>query len=247
MIGILDSGLGGLTTLDYLHRKHPEVSFLALADQKQAPYGDKSKAEVYKITKSNLEWFQAQGIKQVIIACNTLCSTVIEELKPQFPNLELVNIVSLTLDYLKKEKLSSLLIIGTKLCISAGVYEKELRGYFPEAKIMSEATPEFVPAIEAGKDRQTIQTSADTYLHGYRGKIEAVLLGCTHYPLIGKEIYNALPVKQYDANLAIEKRMSFIPEKNPQILIYTSGNPEVTKKQIKQLFDFEMEVRFKEV
>ena len=246
MIGILDSGLGGLATLDYLHRKHPEVSFLALADQKNAPYGDKSKEEVLKITKENLEWFQEKGVKQVIIACNTLCSTVIEELRPQFPKLELVNIVYLTLDQLKKEKISSLLVIGTKLCISAGVYENELRRCFPDHKIFAEATPEFVPLIEEGKDAKTIQTSAEHYLRGYRGKVEAILLGCTHYPLIGKEIYRALPVKQYDANEAIDQQVKFIPEKDPTILIYTSGKPEETEKQLKKLFDLAIEVRAKD-
>jgi glutamate racemase len=246
MIGILDSGLGGLTTLNYLRLKHPEVSFLALADQKNAPYGDKHKEEVLEITRKNLEWFQGKGIKQVIVACNTLCSTVLEELKPQFPELELVNIVDLTIDSLKKEKISSLLIIGTKLCIASGVYENRLKEYFPHAKISSLATPKFAMQIEEGKDPETIQQSADDYLKDYRGKVEALLLGCTHYPLIGKEIYHSLPVKQYDANKAIEEHLEFKSEKDPKILIYTSGKPEETQKQIKQLFNFETEVRYKD-
>ncbi|MBQ1506676.1 MAG: aspartate/glutamate racemase family protein [Erysipelotrichales bacterium] len=243
MIGIVDSGLGGLKTCFTLREKHPETSFIVLADQKNAPYGDKTRDEIYEIAYRNIKWFKDRGIHEVIVACNTVCSTVLDELQKEFPDMKLYNIISATLEELKKKRYKGIVVLATAATTRSMKYENGLKGIFPGRKVYPVAPKELVPLIESGASSKEIEDLLKGYLADYQGKADAVLLGCTHYPLASKEIKKALPVKQYDPNDAIEKTVAFHQDENPSLEVYTTGNPRLTSWQIFKLFHEDVEVK----
>lgn len=242
MIGIVDSGLGGVATCFHLRKKHPRTSFLVLADQKNAPYGDKTKEELLEIARDNIRWFYDQGIREVIIACNTLCSTVYPELVEEFPDMKLWNIIDLELENLRHKRFRSVLIMATSATIRMKRYEDGIRKMFPKRTVYAKATPKLVPMIEGGENPFTIRDVLADYLAPYRDKADAVLLGCTHYPLVSAQIHEVLPARQFDPNEGIEKAVSFPEEENPVLRIYTSHDAENLEKAIRLLFGEECEV-----
>lgn len=242
MIGIMDSGLGGIVTLQHVLKYVKDTSFVCVADQANAPYGEKSIEELEIIARKHLLWFQSKGIKTVVVACNTLCSTVIPKLKKEFVDMEIVDIISLTCDALKDERISNLLLLATKRSIESKVYEDNILRLFPNCKVYPVIPSLWVPSIENQVDEVTLDAVVKDVVIDYVDKVDGVLLGCTHYPLLKKYIEKYLAVKMYDSCDAIVDAMVHEGEVHPTVCIYTSGDPVVTKKQVFDLLQMDVEV-----
>jgi len=242
MIGIMDSGLGGIVTLHHILKYVKDTSFVCVADQANAPYGEKSIEELEDIARKHLLWFQSKGITTVVVACNTLCSTVIPKLKEEFVDMEIVDIISLTCNALKDESISNLLLLATKRSIESKVYEQSIQSLFPNCTIYPVVPSLWVPSIENQVDEATLDTVVKDVVVDYVGKVDAVLLGCTHYPLVKANIEKYLPVKMYDSCNAIVDAMVHEGDVSPTAHIYTSGDPVVTKKQVYDLLQMDVEV-----
>lgn len=241
MIGVLDSGLGGIVTMQYLKERILDTSFLCLADQANAPYGQKSNEELYVLAKEHLLWFQSKGIDTVLVACNTLCSTVLPQLKQEFTTMHLIDIVSLTCEDLRKESLDSLLLLATERSIQSGVYERLLQKSHPNCKIYPVVPSQLVPLIEQSQSKECIKMALHEYLDAYQGKVNAVLLGCTHYPLVKEEIEEVLPVAIYDSRRAIVNAIPHEHQKQ-KVEIYTTLDAKQTRQQIIDLLQMDVPV-----
>jgi len=244
MIGILDSGLGGLVTLKRIKEmpQFKETAFICLADQKNAPYGEKTKEEMLEITRSNLEWFKSKGVSKVLIACNTICSSVYDEITKMFPELELINIVTLTSEYLFDKKISSIAIIATKLSIETKAYESRVRVMFPDSKIYPVVASKLVPLIEGNANKVVLKEAVSEYLSPLVGKVNSVLLGCTHYPLLSEMINELMDVEIYDSNEAIISYLDKLELDNGTVEIYTSLDCEETSIQISEVLGLNYKV-----
>ena len=246
MIGILDSGIGGIVTLSRILEtdKFKNTSFLCLADQANTPYGDKTSTELFEITRKNIEWFKNQGVSTVLIACNTICSSVFEQLSSEFEDMNLINIVDLTCEYLAKKEIDSIVILATKLSIESKTYESKLRSSFDRADIYPVIAPALVPLVEDGKLDDEKRAALLEYLGPYLSKATSVLLGCTHYPLLKELVYEIMPVEIFDSNEAIIENLPF--ENDEQVVrIFTSGCPKKTAKQIRPILGLDIEVNQK--
>ena len=195
-IGVFDSGLGGLTVLKALQKKLPNESFIYIGDTAHVPYGNKSKSSIihYSTTLSNF-LINTYNVKMIIVACNTASAIAITTLQNLFtiPVLDVINPMTKILS--KHKTLQRIGIIGTYNTIQSKSYNKLLRNINPKLQISSQACPLFVPIIEEGLENHPI---AKLMIHDYlspliENDIEALILGCTHYPILKKTIHSLIP------------------------------------------------------
>ncbi len=219
-IGIFDSGLGGLVVLKELKRKLPKYDYLYLGDTKNLPYGDKSQAKIFDLTKKAVAYLFQQDCELVIVACNTASSQALRRLqqeylpKSEFKSRKILGIIRPTVE--EVENFQNIGIIGTTRTIDSKSYLRELKKINPQLKIIQEATPQLVPMIEAGRLDQQILSS---YLKPFQNT-QALILGCTHYGLIKKDIRQI-----YKGKLIAQEEL--LPGK---LAAYLKRHPALAKK-----------------
>lgn len=191
-IGIFDSGIGGLTVAHAIKRLLPDEDLIYFGDTAHLPYGDKSEAaiQVYSIKIADI--LLKKGCKVIVIACNSASSASYELLKEYVrTDTHIINVIDPMVDLVTKNfKGSEIGLIGTKRTVQSGVYARKIQEANKNIRLHSLATPLLAPMIEEGFFNNQIsheiiaQYLADPELQN----IEALILACTHYPLIMKEI-----------------------------------------------------------
>lgn len=204
-IGVFDSGYGGLTVLKSLARALPAHDFIYLGDNARAPYGTRSFDTVYKYTKACVEWFFQQGCPLVILACNTASAKALRTIQQQDlhrygKEKRVLGVIRPTAEIIGNYSQSGHIgILATPGTVASQSYLLEIEKFFPEMVVRQQACPLWVPLIE---NNEHLTPGASYFIKDYvqqllhqDQQIDTVLLGCTHYPIIEKEIKNALPEK----------------------------------------------------
>lgn len=226
MIGIFDSGIGGLTVVKEVLKQLPEYQILYFGDTARTPYGTKSEKTIIKYSLQNTEFLLSKGAKIIIIACNTASAVASGELKKKFkiPIFEVITpAVKKAIQATLNKKIG---VVGTMATVKSGIYEKELKKIDKNIQIFSQSCPLLVPLVEVNwlKKPET-KMIIRKYLYSLKLKqIDTLILGCTHYPLlkdiiqvkIGKRIKlvdpgqeTVLSLKKYlEQNPKIEKTLS---------------------------------------
>ncbi|MEF9922552.1 MAG: glutamate racemase [Anaerovoracaceae bacterium] len=197
-IGFFDSGLGGLTCVPHLMRKIPKERIVYFGDTARTPYGSKSPETIKQFTMQIGEFLVKQNVKMIVIACNTVSATCLDELKKMYPEIPVVGIIQPTARQIANASLSTdkIGIIATKVTIQSNAYENMIKEINPNLQLFSEACPAFVPLIEEGIIQNDIMNlTIKYYLEDFisQNKINTLVLGCTHYPLIRKNITKLYP------------------------------------------------------
>lgn len=191
-IGIFDSGIGGLTVAKAIKEVLPQESIIYFGDTAHMPYGDKSAEAIGHYAVKISDFLLEKGCKLIVIACNTASAIAFNTVKSHVKNkVEIINVIGPVLDYvLTHAELKKIGIIGTAATIRSNTYEKALKVRKSELDVRSLATPLLAPMIEEAFFNNNIsQAVIDSYLSNPKlADIEALILGCTHYPLIKKEI-----------------------------------------------------------
>ncbi|MCK5807824.1 glutamate racemase [bacterium] len=187
-IGIFDSGIGGLTVYMAVRKLLPYENIVYLGDTARVPYGTKSADVVRQYSKTNTEFLLSKEVKVVVVACNTASASSISFLKKSFPDIPIFGVIEPTIAQLRShsDNLSKIGVIGTNTTISSGVYQEKIGNLYPKMQILSKACPLFVPLVEEGvlENNLTFNT-IDYYLSQWKAEdLDALLLGCTHYPLL---------------------------------------------------------------
>lgn len=196
-IGIFDSGLGGLTVFNAVRRLLPRENLIYFGDTAHVPYGSKSAAAVTAYSLEIARFLRAKKIKLLIVACNTASALALDALRE---NLDIPVIGVLepgARRAMAVSKTRRIGVIGTEATIKSGAYTRKIRGIEPSAKVYGLACPLFVPLVEEGwwKHRVT-RLVASEYLNRLRpAKIDTLILGCTHYPVIKETIARAAGAK----------------------------------------------------
>ena len=187
-IGVFDSGLGGLTTVKKLMEYLPEEDIIYLGDTGRVPYGSRSRETIIKYALQDAAFLAGFNIKAMVIACNTACSVAYDILGRIYdmPVYEVIRAPSEAAAALtKNDKVG---IIGTSATIRSGAYEAALKSIKPELRVIPVACPLFVPLVENGRtagDDTAALIIAEDYLSLLReARIDTLILGCTHYPLL---------------------------------------------------------------
>lgn len=186
-IGIFDSGVGGLTVVKEVIKALPFEETVYFGDTARVPYGAKSKETVTKFSSQIIRFLLSKNVKAVIIACNTVSSNCYEELKAEFPELPIIEVVGPGIEScLKTTKNNIVGIIGTEATVKSGAYEKGLKAQRKDIKVFSKACPLFVPLAEEGwTNNEVAKKTAEIYLKDLiESGMDSIILGCTHYPLL---------------------------------------------------------------
>lgn len=185
-IGVFDSGLGGLTVFKQIADLLPHENIIYFGDTARVPYGNKGKATVQKFARQIANHLFDRGVKIIVVACNTASSLALEYLQSIFP-LPILGVVEPAVrSAIQTSRGQRIGVIGTTATIASGKFQSTIRQYHPEAVVLGQACPLFVPLIEEGWLESPItEQVARIYLTPVIEQgIDTLILGCTHYPLI---------------------------------------------------------------
>ena len=189
-IGIFDSGFGGLTVMKAIRDLLPNEDLIYLGDAARLPYGNKSPATVIRYTLESARFLAGQKIKLIVIACHTAASVSLDALEQEL-YIPVIGVIEPCLpDLIESASRGVIGVLATRATISSQVYQKALQSYDPAIGVIGVACPLFVPLVEEGLMVGSIASeTVKHYLAPLKAKgVNTLLLGCTHYPLLQKEI-----------------------------------------------------------
>lgn len=254
-IGMFDSGIGGLTVLNALHKVLPNEKVVYLGDTARLPYGDKSAETILRYSIENSIFLMEHWIKVLVIACNTASSVAVEKLGQLF-NIPVIGVIEPGAERAAQSTRNGhVAVIGTRATIQSGAYEKALLKRLPNGKILSIACPLFVPLIEEGlHDHKATELLIAEYLKPLKeAKVDTLLLGCTHYLALENAIREQLGehVTIVDSASTCAEKVKQVLEQNAitttanekvSHLFYASDNPEKFRLLGQKFIDFELPI-----
>lgn len=243
-LGICDSGIGGILVMNALMECYPKQDMVFIGDQENAPYGDKDKTQLLEYARKMMDAFLSKEIKNVVIACNTLCANVLEEITAEYQQMNIIGILEPTCQQLKGKKHHKVLVMATKATVNKHAFRSVLMNFNENIEVIELACPKLVPLIENGENLELVYETAKNYVLPYVGKVDAVIMGCTHFPLVQETVENVLHTQAYNAHQIIcDKIAELSNEDSGEIEVYTTKNPEEMQKKIKQLIKKDLKVR----
>jgi len=257
-IGIFDSGIGGLTVAKALVDLLPNESIVYFGDTAHLPYGEKTASDIQGYATKITDFFLEQGVKLILIACNTASAAAYEMLQEYIGDRALlIDIIDPVAKFLSKNYVGKRVgLIGTKFTIESEVYSKRLAKFGAEIDLCSLATPSLASIIENSSfDAKEIDTALSKYLSSsVLDNIEALVLGCTHYSIIKNEItifyQNRLDLIDSSKITAAEVRSILVEKKllataPPKYSFYASARTEGFIAGVKMFFGDNIEVHKK--
>lgn len=224
MLGIFDSGIGGLTVVRELLRRSPTIPFVYLGDTARTPYGNKSSSVVQQFACDDVQFLLDHGATNIVVACNTVSALAIDVLRHKYSSVRFFDVISPAVEAAISSHATRIGIIGTRATISSGVYERRIHETDPTATIYSASCPLLVPLVEEGWQRYPeTRRIIKRYLAPLRNKqISTLILGCTHYPLLQAVIKSSLQrrVRIIDSPSAL---LNQIERQSPEILKHEEG------------------------
>lgn len=190
-IGIFDSGLGGLTVFKAIQKELPGERIVYFGDTARIPYGTKSPDTIIRYACQIIRFFRKnEKVKCVVVACNTSSAWALEAVRREFPLPILGVIEPGAFTAVEVTRNGRIGVIGTEGTVASGAYERAILRLMPRAKVFSRACPLFVPLVEEGKLTGPLpEMVAREYLRPLlRSRIDTLVLGCTHYPLLKKTL-----------------------------------------------------------
>jgi glutamate racemase len=188
-IGIFDSGVGGLTVYRALHEQLPNERFVYLGDTARVPYGTKSLSTVERYAVENARFLAAHGIKLLVVACNTASALALPAIRAAL-KVDVVGVIGpgarAAVELRKRAGGNGTVgVIATESTVQSGAYTRAIRKADADAEVIERSCPLFVPLAEEGwADNEVARTIAETYLADLRLRVNTLVLGCTHYPIL---------------------------------------------------------------
>jgi len=229
-IGVFDSGFGGLTILRGIVKELPEYSYIYLGDNARAPYGNRSKELIYEFTKQAVDFLFTKGCELIILACNTASSEALrkiqqEYLPTKYPNKNVLGVLIPAAEYaLNVTRNNKVGVIATEGTVNSGTFVRELKKLSPKIKVVQQACPLLVPIVESGAvDSKATKLVLEEYLEPLKEqKIDTLILGCTHYGLLEKQIRGVL-----GSNVEVISEETCVP---PKLRDYLARHKEIVEK-----------------
>lgn len=193
-IGVFDSGVGGLTVVRRLREEFPRESFLFLGDTARLPYGTKSPETVERYSLANVAFLLARDVKFLVVACNTASALALPAIEAISP-VPVVGVIEPGAEAAVATGLRRIGVIGTEATVASGAYSRAIARRAPDRAVIARPCPLFVPLAEEGWTENAVaRETAEIYLAPFRADaVEALVLGCTHYPLLKAVIARTLP------------------------------------------------------
>lgn len=208
-IGVFDSGVGGLTVVREIIRQLPDENIVYFGDTARVPYGSKSKNTIIRFSEQIIRFLKTKQVKAIVIACNTASALALDAVRDEF-DVPILGVVipgaRAAVDATTNGKVG---VVGTEATVQSGMYTKVIQEMNPEIEVIEKACPLFVPLVEEGfKEHHVTQEVIDYYLDSMKKTdIDAMILGCTHYPLLRSKIRAYMGEKIQIVNPAYETSM----------------------------------------
>ncbi|OJG68972.1 glutamate racemase [Enterococcus moraviensis] len=242
-IGFIDSGVGGLTVVKEAMRQLPNERLIYLGDTARCPYGPRPAEQVVQFTWEMTNFLLEKKIKMLVIACNTATAVALEEIKAQLDIPVVGVILPGTRAALKATKMNRIGVIGTAGTIKSCAYEQALKRKAPNTFVTSLACPKFVPIVESNEFHSSVakKVVSETLNPLQVKKLDTLILGCTHYPLLRPLIQNVMgaQVKLIDSGAETVSEVSMLLDyfdiantphyKNEPNEFYTTGSAKMFK------------------
>lgn len=235
-IGVFDSGIGGLTVVKSLLNLLPNERIIYFGDTARCPYGDRDPLEVQAFSFEVLDFLYRQGVKMLVVACNTATAVALPILEKRY-GIPVIGVIRPGARAAAQVSRRHVGVIGTQVTVQSGAYEREIKKLLPDASVMSLACPQFVPLVEAGQLQGPVveQIVADSLKEMFEfGEVDALILGCTHYPLlqeaIGKVVGPRVQLISSAHETAVEVRQTLwqaeqrAENEKPVHVFYTTGS-----------------------
>ena len=190
-IGVFDSGVGGISVLRQLRKILPNERFLYYGDSANAPYGKRPTAQVQELTLAAAEKMMAFGLKALVVACNTATSAAIRTLREKYPDLIVIGIEPAVKPAVDQFPGGRIGVMATDVTLREEQFNNLLARFEASAAIVKISAPGLVELVEAGK-ADSADTLLETLLVPHKGNLDALVLGCTHYPLASAAIRRVL-------------------------------------------------------
>ncbi len=238
-IGVFDSGVGGLTVLREIIDALPKESVIYFGDTARCPYGPRDLKEVKKFVLEIVDFLSHQGVKMVVIACNTGTAAGLVSAQKKFKNLPIIGVIKpgaqAAFEATKNKKVG---VIGTVGTISSSSYHKALLEFDASIEVFARATPEFVEFVERGEvEGEEIEKVACSHLEPLKeAGIDSLILGCTHYPLLfpvikkvmgdGVEVISSARETAREVKNILERKSLLSDLSNPTYRFLSTGDPQ---------------------
>ncbi|MCR5418555.1 MAG: glutamate racemase [Lachnospiraceae bacterium] len=188
-IGVFDSGVGGISVLKCLAARLPKEDFLFYGDSANAPYGEKSEEQVQKLSLSLADRLLERGAKAIVIACNTATSAAAETIRARYPDIVVVGVEPAVKPAAMELSNGKVLVMATPMTLEREKYRLLASRFDEQASLIPLACPGLAARIEKGDlEGEDLKQMLEGFLRPYAGSVDGVVLGCTHYPFIRKQI-----------------------------------------------------------
>ncbi|MCX6745694.1 MAG: glutamate racemase [Candidatus Parcubacteria bacterium] len=211
-IGIFDSGLGGLIILKEIVKKLPQYDYIYLGDNARTPYGNRSQDVIYKFTEQAVNFLFKQDCELIIIACNTASAKALRKIQQEwllqnYPDRRVLGVIRPVVEKAVLVAKNKIGVIGTKGTINSQAYIREIEKFTPKAdppqaekpqlEVLQQACPLLIPLIEEGwENRPETKKILRYYLRPLKlAKVDTLILGCTHYPILLKEVKGIMGIQ----------------------------------------------------
>jgi glutamate racemase len=245
MLGLFDSGLGGLTVVRQVRALLPHHALLFLADQAHVPYGDRTPDDLHRLLTQNVRWLDEQGADAIVMACNTSCAIAAEFGYPQVgaPILDLIESAAIAVRDAGYERIG---VVATAATVRTGAYTKKIRAFSPAVRVDEVAAPTLVPLVEAGDvDGEVAYAAVAEACARLPRDVDAVILACTHYPVLDEHFARALgssvaridPAVEQAGRAAALVAARSIPPGSGHTRYVTTGDVDTFRSSVHRLMD----------
>lgn len=231
MIGVFDSGIGGLTVVKEIRRRIRNQDVIYFGDTARVPYGPKSEELITKYAIQNTVFLSTKDVELIVVACNTVSSICLDKLKSMF-SIPIIGVIDPGVKRALACTKGRIGIIGTTATVRSRAYQKVLRGLNPAIRMRAKACPLFVPLAEEGlANSEAVHLIAEDYLAPLIGfRMDTLILGCTHYPLLKRVIQKVVgeDVNLVDSAHSVAEEVRRLATKGKEegaIQIYLSDVP----------------------
>ena len=208
-VGVFDSGVGGLTVAREISRQLPKENIVYFGDTARVPYGSKSQNTIIRFSEQIIRFLKTKQVKAIVIACNTASALALDAVRDEFDIPIMGVVIPGARAAVEATKNRHVGVVGTDATVQSGMYTKVIREMAPDITVTEKACPLFVPLVEEGfKEHVVTQEIIEYYLESMKHTdIDAMILGCTHYPLIRSKIREYMGDRIQIVNPAYETAM----------------------------------------
>lgn len=222
-IGVFDSGLGGLFILRALKKQLPEYDYIYLGDTQRVPYGNRSREAIYHFLEQAVDYLFKENCALIIIACNTASAEALRKIQQHYlprhyPTRRVLGVIIPTAEeVLTVKNIQRLGVLATQGTVNSGAYVREIKKLNPRIQVFQSAAPLLVPLIENNGAKWSEPILQEYLKPLLRKRVQAIILGCTHYPALKVKIRSMAGVKVISQDECLSDKLGDYLRRHPEI------------------------------